>query len=172
MTTTTRFVVDHLIEIPAQHVAVMEMLKGTFDDEIARVTALRDELKARQSVDQTLETATAAAADAKAKNEAAEKALADANFQAQQIADKAATLLAQATAQAQQAASDAAKVAADRSVFEADKANATELMDQRSAALDLRESQLALMAAKVGEDQRQLAIEREAFNKKLDSLKV
>ena len=71
-----------------------------------------------------------------------------------------------------QAASDAAKVASDRSVFEADKANATELMDQRSAALDLRESQLATAAAKLGEDQRNLAIERDAFNKKLELLKA
>ena len=172
MTSTVRFNVDRLIEIPAEHVAIMEILKGTFDDEIARVTALRDELKARQDVDQTLEKATAALTDAQAKQEVAQKALDDANFQAQQITDKANKLLADATAQSTQAASDAAKVASDRSIFEADKANATELMDQRSAALDLRESQLAAMAAKVGEDQRQLAVEREAFNKKLEALKV
>ena len=61
MTSTVRFNVDRLIEIPAEHVAIMEILKGTFDDEIARVTALRDELKARQEVDQTLEKATASA---------------------------------------------------------------------------------------------------------------
>src|SRR5487761_2369542 len=117
MTTTTRFNVDQLIEIPAQHVAVHEILKGTFDDEIARVTALRDELKARQDVDQTLEKATAALTDAQAKQEVAQKALDDANFQAQQITDKANKLLADATAQSTQAASDAAKVASDRSIF-------------------------------------------------------
>ena len=172
MTTTTRFNVDQLIEIPAQHVAVHEILKGTFDDEIARITALRDELKARQSVDQTLEQATAALADAKAKQEAADKALDDAKFQAANIMTSAQTVAAQANAQAQQAASDAAKVASDRSIFEADKANAIELMDQRSAALDLRESQLATAAAKIGEDQRNLAVEREAFNRKLEALKV
>lgn len=172
MTSTTRFNVDTLLEIPAQHLAVQEILKGTFDDEIARVTALRDELRARQTVDQTLEKARAALIDAEAKQDAADKILADANFQAQQITDKANKMMADATAQAAQMASDAAKVASDRSLFEADKANAIELMNQRSAALDLRESQLADMASKLGEQQRQLAVDREAFNKKLEALRV
>jgi hypothetical protein len=46
------------------------------------------------------------------------------------------------------------------------------LHDQRSAALDLRESQLATAAAKIGEDQRKLSVERDAFNKRLDALKA
>lgn len=172
MTTTVRFNVDHLIEVPAQHIAVLEILKGTFDDEIARVTALRDELKARQDVDQTLEKATVALADAQEKQDAANKRLYDAKFQAGNLIASANKLLEAANTRAADAADAAAKVASSKSVFEADKANATELMDQRSAALDLRESQLAAMAAKMGEDQRQLAVDREAFNKKLEALKV
>lgn len=172
MTTTTRFVVDHLIEIPAQHIAVMEILKGTFDDEIKRVTELRDELKARQEVDQTLEKATALHAEAKQKADAADKLLADTKFQTQQTFDSARSTMESALAQAKQVSNDAAKIVLDRSVFEAERQNEKELLDQRSAALDLRESQLAAMAGKLGEEQRKLAVEREAFNAKLEALRV
>ena len=172
MTSTVRFNVDHLIEIPAEHIAVMEILKGTFDDEIKRVAELRDELKARQDVDQTLEKATAALADAEAKQAAAQKELADANEQAQTMLEQARDAVTQAMQTNADADAKAAKTETARSIFEAEKANAQELMDQRGAALDLRESQLAATAAKVGEDQRQLAMDREAFNKKLEALKV
>jgi hypothetical protein len=172
MTSTVRFNVDRLIEIPAEHIAVTEILKGTFDDEIKRITTLRDELKARQDVDQTLEKATAALADAEAKQAAAKKELADANDQAQTMLAQARDAVTQAMQTNADADAKAAKTETARSIFEAEKANAQELMDQRSAALDLRESQLAGMAAKVGEDQRQLAMDREAFNKKLEALKV
>jgi electron transfer flavoprotein alpha subunit len=172
MTTTTRFNVDQLIEIPAQHVAVLEILKGTFDDEIKRITVLRDELKARQDVDQTLEKASSALADAKSKQDVADKVLADAKFQAQQVSDQASKMMTEAMTSTVNAESAAAKIASDRSVFEADRANTKELHDQRSAALDLRESQLATAAAKIGEDQRKLSVERDAFNKRLDALKA
>lgn len=172
MTATVRFNADQLIEVPAQHIAITEILKGTFDDKIAEIKALRDELKARQDVDQTLEKANAALADAHAKQQDATKALADAKFNAEQNTTNAANVVKMANAMKQQAESDAAKVAAERLTFEAEKENAIELMNQRHAALDLREFQLAKAAAKIGEDQRALALERDAFNRKLELLKA
>lgn len=172
MTSTVRFNVDHLIEIPAQQIAVMEILKGSFDDEIKRITVLRDELKARQDVDQTLEKATAALADAESKQASAQKELADAQGQSQTMLTQARDVLTSAVQKEDEANRKSAETESKRVVFEAEKANAQELMDQRSAALDLRESQLATMAGKIGEEQRQLAVDREAFNKRLEALKV
>lgn len=172
MTSTVRFNVDRLVEIPAEHIAVVEILKGNFDDRIAELKNLIAELKANQEIDQTLEKATAALADAKDKQDAADKELADAKFKANSIIESANRLLQDANARSTESSDTAAKVATAKSVFEAEKKNAEELMDQRSAALDLRESQLAAMAAKVGEEQRQLAVDKEAFNKRLEALKA
>ncbi|HLZ08892.1 MAG TPA: hypothetical protein VKT80_09915, partial [Chloroflexota bacterium] len=75
MTETRRFAVDDLIHIPAQVIATHEILKGTFDDEIKRLTALRDEIAARQGADHSVEKANALLDDAKAKKDEADKAL-------------------------------------------------------------------------------------------------
>src|SRR5574340_123825 len=78
MTATVKFNVDQLIEVPAQAVAVHHILKETFDDEIARLQSLRDELAQRQAVDDTFEKAKAAHAEADAKRVLAEQELANA----------------------------------------------------------------------------------------------
>ena len=172
MTATVKFNVDQLIEVPAQAIAVHHLLKGTFDDEIARLQSLRDELAQRQAVDDTFEKAKAAHAEADAKRILAEQELANAKEWADTLRGQLREQQARIEAESKDSAEKAARTETARVVFESERKNATELMNQRSAALDLRESQLADMAARLGEEQRALAIEKQAFNRRLESLRV
>lgn len=172
MTATTRFSVDQLLEVPAQAVAVHEILKGTFDAEIAKIKQLRDELAGRQAVDDTFAKAQDAHVQAALAQSQAAQELADAKEWAAALRTQLNSEKERIEALAKETEDKAARTETARVLFEAERKNATDLMDGRSAALDLRESQLAAMASKIGEGQRDLALEKEAFNRKLEALKV
>src|SRR5258708_35250853 len=82
---TRRFAVDDLINIPAQQIAVNEILKGTFDTEIKQITALRDDLAKQNSIAQTVEKAQALLDEATQKNVAATQTVTSATTQAEKI---------------------------------------------------------------------------------------
>jgi len=165
---TTRFAVDDILNIKRETLAVQEILKGTFDDEMARIEAARADLDAKLSLYQTVEQANAFLADAQAKHEQAQAAVAEAMTRADQVT-KAETDLAQ---RERDLASARGKLESDRTVFEASKAAAMEVMAQRSAALDARESAVSKGESDLAAAQAQLDADRTAFNRRLEALKV
>lgn len=175
MTETRRFAADEMMSVPMQVVAVNEILKGTFNDEIAKLTVLKDEIAKRQAVDKRFTDADAQFAKLQTDIAQAKKELDDLQAAKKVIADAALKLDAErATLGTSQAnlARAVAKLDTDRAGFEAYKANNEALMSQRAQALDLRESEVSAAEASLKEGQDKLAAEREAFNKRLDALKV
>jgi hypothetical protein len=57
-------------------------------------------------------------------------------------------------------------------VFEAKKASDTQVMNQRAAALDARESAVSAAETVLREGQEKLFADRGAFNKRLEALKA
>jgi len=169
---TTRFAIDDAVTLKAESAAVLAVLRGDFDAEIARVTALRDELAKLQTTKQNYEDAQAKLAAAAAA-EAGAKALLDAaKEEAKAIVANATQTLAAVNAQRIALDSASAKLASDRSAFDASAASAKQVFSQQSAALDVRESQVSAGEVALAAAQGKLNTERLAFNKRLEALKA
>jgi hypothetical protein len=169
---TRRFAIDEVIGIPNMVIATQEILKGTFNDEIKRITALRDELVKRQGIQMNLDDAERVAAQAKADAQAAARELQMAKTTAADLTAKANVILDQARKAQVEVDQGAAKVAADRAVFEADsKAKASDLA-QWSADLQAKENAMLARLESISARESALTEASIKFNKRLEALKA
>jgi hypothetical protein len=165
---TRRFAVDDVISISAQVIATMEMLKGTFDDEIKRIMALRQKLADESEVQATLKEAKRMLADAKRSTEAALRGQEEALAQQKEADAKFADV---ARAQGKVDA-DAAKLAADRAAFDAKVFSQAEVNARVNRELDDRAVNLNAGLTKLRADQQQLSRDKADLNRRLDQLKA
>jgi hypothetical protein len=169
---TRRFAIDEVIGIPNMVIATQEILKGTFNDEIKRITALRDELVKRQGIQMNLDDAERVAAQAKADAQAAARELQMAKTTAADLTAKATTAMDQAKQAQAEVDQGAARLASDRAIFEAYQSARRKAEKDTDDALDARERVIQVKEASLAQREAKLTDAQIAFNKRLEALKA